>query len=130
MWAAAMDVVEWLKGIGLGQYEATFREHAIDSGVLPDLTEPDLEKFGVPFGHRKRLIKAIAKLATGASEPSEAAQAPPPSPRQPTSRADAERRPIAVMFCDLVGRRVSPCGSTLRIGAIWSAPISTPRPRR
>jgi len=103
MWGAAMDVVEWLKGIGLGQYEATFREHAIDSGVLPDLTEPDLEKFGVPFGHRKRLIKAIAKLATGASEPSEAAQAPPPLPRQPTSRADAERRPIAVMFCDLVG---------------------------
>jgi hypothetical protein len=60
MWSAAMDVGEWLKGVGLGQYEATFREHAIDAEVLPELTEADLEKFGVPFGHRKRLIKAIA----------------------------------------------------------------------
>ena len=57
-----MDVGEWLKGIGLGQYEAIFREHEIDAEVLPELTEADLEKFGVPFGHRKRLIKAITKL--------------------------------------------------------------------
>ena len=98
-----MDIGEWLKGIGLGQYEATFRQHAIDAEVLPELTDADLEKFGVPFGHRKRLIKAIAKLAATRSEPSEAAHGPPPSPRQPASRADAERRPITVMFCDLVG---------------------------
>ena len=98
-----MDIGEWLKGIGLGQYEATFRQHAIDAEVLPELTDADLEKFGVPFGHRKRLIKAIAKLAATRPEPSEAAHGPPPSPRQPASRADAERRPITVMFCDLVG---------------------------
>ena len=28
-----MDVGEWLKRIGLGQYEATFREHEIDAEV-------------------------------------------------------------------------------------------------
>jgi hypothetical protein len=52
-----MDVGEWLKGIGLGQYDATFREHEIDAEVLADLTEADLEKFGVPFGHRSASSK-------------------------------------------------------------------------
>jgi len=98
MWGTAMDVGEWLKGIGLGQYEATFREHEIDAEVLPELTEGDLEKFGVPFGHRKRLIKAIAKLGNAAREQSAA-----PSQPSRTFRPDAERRPITVMFCDLVG---------------------------
>jgi class 3 adenylate cyclase len=105
MWSAAMDVVEWLRGIGLGQYEATFREHEIDAEVLPELTEADLEKFGVPFGHRKRLIKAIAKLGNAAPEQSEAAPPRPAAHAAPPRafRSDAERRPITVMFCDLVG---------------------------
>ena len=99
-----MDVGEWLKGIGLGQYEAIFREHEIDAEVLPELTEADLEKFGVPFGHRKRLIKAITKLGNAAPEQPEAA---PPRPTDHSApprafRSDAERRPITVMFCDLV----------------------------
>jgi class 3 adenylate cyclase len=100
-----MDVGEWLKGIGLGQYEETFREHAIDAEVLPELTEADLEKFGVPFGHRKRLIKAITKLGNTAPERLEAAPHQPAAPLPPprTFRPDAERRPITVMFCDLVG---------------------------
>ena len=99
-----MDVGEWLKGIGLGQYEATFREHEIDAEVLPELTEADLEKFGVPFGHRKRLIKAITKLGNAAAEQPEAAPPRPTDHSAPSRafRSDAERRPITVMFCDLV----------------------------
>ncbi len=101
-----MDVAQWLNGIGLGQYETLFREQAIDADVLPDLTETDLEKIGVPLGHRKRLMRAIAGLAgaapTATAAPSRPAPAAPfPSP--PASGADAERRPITVMFCDLVG---------------------------
>ena len=57
-----MDVGEWLKGVGLGQYEASFRAHDIDVDVLPDVTEADLEKIGLPLGARKRLMKAIANL--------------------------------------------------------------------
>jgi class 3 adenylate cyclase/predicted ATPase len=80
----------------LGQYEALFREHEIDAGVLRDLVEADLEKIGVPLGHRKRLLKAIAGLA--AETPAK------PSGLAPASLpATAERRPITVMFCDLVG---------------------------
>ena len=48
-----MDIGQWLNGIGLGQYEALFREHEIDAEVLPDLTEADLENIGVPLGPRK-----------------------------------------------------------------------------
>jgi hypothetical protein len=48
--------------LGLGKYEAAFRENEIDTDVLPELTELDLEKLGVPLGHRKRLLKAIATL--------------------------------------------------------------------
>jgi hypothetical protein len=35
----------WLRGLGLGQYEATFRESEIDAEVLPDLTESDADVF-------------------------------------------------------------------------------------
>jgi class 3 adenylate cyclase len=93
-----MDVGSWLRSLGLEQYEALFRQNDIDAEVLGDLTDADLEKFGVTFGHRKRLLKAIVSL--GATEP--AAKPTSPAPLPPSTDA-AERRPITVMFCDLVG---------------------------
>jgi hypothetical protein len=45
-----MDVGEWLRSLGLGQYEATLRDNEIDDAVLSDLTDGDLEKLGVPMG--------------------------------------------------------------------------------
>ena len=101
-----MDLGEWLRGLGLSQYEATFREHEIDADVLPDLTEADLEKIGLPLGARKRLMKGIAGLASKGALPSTGAPAPPPetSARARLQQMDlAERRPVTVMFCDLVG---------------------------
>ena len=99
------------EGDRLDQYEATFRAHDIDVDVLPDVTEADLEKIGLPLGARKRLMKAIANLRPPESrsapeplwtapEPSRPPAAPLPAPR---AHPDAERRPITVMFCDLVG---------------------------
>jgi hypothetical protein len=57
-----MDVAAWLQGLGLGQYANTFRESEIEADVLPELTEADLEKLGLPLGPRKRILKAIANL--------------------------------------------------------------------
>ena len=94
-----MDLGDWLRGLGLGQYEDVFRENEIDGSVLPDLTEGDFEKLGVPMGHRKRLLKAVASLATIET----AIQPGRPAPS--TSTDAAERRQLTVMFCDLVGRR-------------------------
>ena len=61
-----MDVASWLRSLGLEQYEAAFRENAIDVSVLPDLTDQDLEKLGVLLGHRRKLLRAIANLETTA----------------------------------------------------------------
>src|SRR5271166_4146681 len=93
-----MDVGSWLRSLGLGQYEAAFRDNAVEAEVLPDLTDGDLAQLGVLLGHRKRLLKAIVSL--GAAEPAVTPTSPAP---QPSSAESAERRPITVMFCDLVG---------------------------
>jgi class 3 adenylate cyclase/predicted ATPase len=93
-----MDVGSWLRSLGLEQYEALFRENDIDAEVLSDLTDGDFEKIGVSLGHRKRLLKAIASL--GATQPAAKPTIPAPLP---VSTDAAERRPITVMFCDLVG---------------------------
>ena len=60
-----MDVGSWLRALGLGRYEPAFIENAIDSDVLPELTEDDLKKLGIPLGDRKRLIKAIRAMPAG-----------------------------------------------------------------
>jgi hypothetical protein len=51
-----MDVASWLRSLGLEQYEATFRDNAIDDSVLPDLTDQDLEKLGVLLGPSPQTI--------------------------------------------------------------------------
>ncbi len=103
MWGTAMDVARWLRGLGLGKYEAAFLDNGIGEAVLPHLTVEDLKEIGVAsVGDRRMLLAAIARLAT--PTPSEAA-GPQPSPAPPAvaPEVSAERRPITVMFCDLVG---------------------------
>ena len=100
-----MDIREWLQSLGLGQYEEGFRDNKIDFDVLADLTDGDLEKLGVPLGDRRRLLKAIPERG---SEPLPVPARPAPAAlaKAPQSFAPpdlAERRPITVMFCDLVG---------------------------
>ena len=125
-----MNVREWLRGRGLGQYEEKFRDNKIDLDVLADLSDGDLEKLGIPLGDRKRLLKAIAELASREPLPARAplAAAAPILPTQSFAHSDvAERRPITVMFCDLVGSTSLAHGSTRKTGATWSTPISTRR---
>ena len=63
-----MDVVVWLRSLGLGKYEAAFRENEIDETVLPSLTHETLKELGVTaVGHRLKLLDAIAALRSGAS---------------------------------------------------------------
>ena len=52
-----MDVGDWLRSLGLGQYEAMFRDNEIDMDILAELTDADLEKIGVSLGHRKALAQ-------------------------------------------------------------------------
>jgi len=58
-----MDLRGWLQSLGLGQYEAAFRENAIDDTVLPSLTAEDLKDLVVAIvRHRRKLLDAIAAL--------------------------------------------------------------------
>ena len=58
-----MDLGSWLRSLGLEQYEAAFRDNAIDERVLPCLTAEDLKDLGVGLvGHRRTLLDAIAAL--------------------------------------------------------------------
>jgi class 3 adenylate cyclase/predicted ATPase len=92
-----MDIVVWLRSLGLGKYEAAFRENDIDEAVLPSLTAEDLKELGVAaLGHRHKLLDAIAALRGD-----ETAKAPSPTiaPKTDTTPEDrAERRQVTVMF--------------------------------
>ena len=95
---ASMDIGAWLRSLNLEQYAAVFQDNGVDTEILPELTEADLEKLGVLLGHRKRLLKAISALRDEQRlKPEHQHVAGTKSP------AEAERRQRTVMFCDLVG---------------------------
>ena len=109
-----MEVADWLRQLGLGRYEALFRENEISADLLPSLTAEDLKDLGVAaVGHRRRLLDAILTLHTDA--------VPATNPTPASIRIDgkhqpaphAERRHITLLFCDVVGstplsRRLDP----------------------
>ena len=97
-----MDVGGWLRGLGLEQYEAAFRENEIDEVVLPRLTAEDLKELGVGFvGDRRKLLDAIAALRPEVSAPTPLSDLPPVTDK--AAKDTAERRQVTVMFSDLVG---------------------------
>ena len=100
-----MDVVVWLRSLGLGKYEAAFRENEIDETVLPNLTAEDLKELGVTaLGHRRKLLDAIAVLRTDANANARSADAATASSTPSAHPEDrAERRQVTVMFADMVG---------------------------
>src|SRR6478672_3643485 len=104
---AFMDVVVWLRSLGLEEYEAAFRDNKINERVLPNLTQEDLKEIGVgPVGHRRILLEAIAALRCDASVQTPSVTAAPAlgsvaaPTAAPVGEAVGERRHITVMFCD------------------------------
>ena len=72
-----MDVGAWLRSLGLEQYETVFTGNDVDAHMLPHLTAEDLKELGVTsFGHRKRMLEAIAVLAALSNK----GEAPPTEP--------------------------------------------------
>jgi class 3 adenylate cyclase len=86
---------EWLAHFGLSRLEAIFRDNGIDLDILASLTDDDLRNLGFSFGDRRRVLTAVSASAAlpGAAVPQSAAPA----------HADAERRQLTVLFCDLAG---------------------------
>jgi class 3 adenylate cyclase len=104
-----VDVGGWLKSLGLGQYEAAFRENSVNAEILRHLTADDLKELGVSaVGHRRQLLVAIAALRPAEPSPEPLVEVSPGPPINPVdslgaSETTAERRPLSVMFCDLIG---------------------------
>src|SRR3984893_16354192 len=104
-----MNIGVWLRNLGLERYETAFRENEVTAANLPKLTADDLKEIGVTaVGHRRVLLEAITALRAGSTA---SAVQPQPKALEGVSRsrladqqsAQAERRPLTVMFCDLVG---------------------------
>ena len=95
----AHNVGEWLLQLGLGKYAETFAENDVEFEVLSELSDDDLSQLGLSLGHRRKFLKAVAELTAGAQReaPTSVAEASPASPKL----AEAERRQLTVMFCDL-----------------------------
>jgi class 3 adenylate cyclase/tetratricopeptide (TPR) repeat protein len=103
-----MDVGDFLRKLELQQYEAAFRDNRIDIRVLPKLTAEDLKDLGVTFvGDRRLLLEAIAALREPAAPPVGAGDDRTLLSNAPIESLGpsetAERRPLSVMFCDLIG---------------------------
>ena len=73
--------------------------------MLPKLTAEDLKDLGVTsVGHRRLLLDAIAALVSDTSaRVSNSGTLRRWRQRSPSRAAEAERRPLSVMFCDLIG---------------------------
>jgi class 3 adenylate cyclase/predicted ATPase len=98
-----MKVADWLKCLGLEQYEPAFRAHDVDALLLPNLTSADLNELGIGVvGHRRKLLDAIAALRDDAAQ-----LKAPRGGEEPGGAAavesGAERRQLTVMVADLVG---------------------------
>jgi hypothetical protein len=120
-----LDIDGWLRGIGLAQYAETFRANDIDGELLGRLTNDDLKDIGVvSFGHRKKLMEAIAALVV-------APEAPAPIPvtaTEPKTQDTAERRQVTVMFSDLVGSTALSARMDAEVSGLWRANDEQPAP--
>ena len=84
------QIADWLEKLGMSEYAQRFAENKIDFSVLRHLTDQDLKDIGVPLGHRRKMLAAIAELAGAALT-------------EPKTKDTAERRQVTVMFSDMVG---------------------------
>jgi class 3 adenylate cyclase len=92
------QIADWLKKLGMSEYAERFAEERIEIDVLSELTDQDLERLGIPLGHRRRMLKAIREHGGSAPVTPQAVTAAPTAPQ-----VSAERRQLTVLFCDLVG---------------------------
>jgi class 3 adenylate cyclase/tetratricopeptide (TPR) repeat protein len=96
--APGLDVAAWLMELNLEQYDAAFRDNAIDGEVLSELTDADLQQLGVLLGHRKKMLNAIAQLRAGGRATPRREQ-----PATALAKTEGERRQVTVLFADLAG---------------------------
>lgn len=96
---------EWLRSIGLANLIPAFRKNRITPDQFQRLTDADLRELGMTIGDRLRFRAAVADLARGPAQEA--------TIREQSASSNAERRPLTVMFVDLmdssaIGNRLDP----------------------
>ena len=82
------DLGVWLTQIGLSEYASIFAQNDINSRAVQLLSDQDLQDLGFSLGHRRIFFDAIAQLREN---------------DQTKEAAEAQRRQLTVLFCDLAG---------------------------
>ena len=96
------EIRQWLEEQGLVQYADAFEANDIDSSLLPRLNDQALKDIGVTStGHRLRMLRAIERFPV--DKPAPTAQLTSAARERESIGAEAERRQLTVMFCDLAG---------------------------
>jgi predicted ATPase/class 3 adenylate cyclase len=101
-------ISDWLRSLGLTEYEERFAKEDVDFDLLGDLTDHDFDRLGVSVGHRRRMLRAIRQPSptdAGGPQPARAIPSAPQHAPAPESKPQdtAERRQLTILFCDLVG---------------------------
>jgi class 3 adenylate cyclase len=99
------DLEGWLRSLGLDRYAESFANNGVDLDALLLLTDADFQELGVLLGHRRKLLRAIAgRSGEGVNAVTRVGHISTLDEQaQPHPEAQAERRHLTVMFCDLVG---------------------------
>ena len=100
-----MDVVVWLRSLGLGKYEAAFRENEVDLTFSLSLRRIT---FASLLSHYPTWRSAQAPQGHCGARAAKKQNGPVADTAHPIAQAEtAERRQVTVMFCDLVGSMAS-----------------------
>jgi hypothetical protein len=90
------QIADWLKKLGLPEYDERFAENGIDLSVLPHLTDQDLKDMGDLLGHRRKMLAAIGELSSQLAAARAPATGTPigsePIPIAPATESARERR--------------------------------------
>ena len=95
------DLLTWLERMGLAQYASLFAKAGIDLPKLHGVTDHQLQDLGVHPSHRAAILNAARSIESGRGS----AQRAPLGASDALNwrRDEADRRPLTVLFCDLVG---------------------------
>jgi hypothetical protein len=99
------DVARWLDGLGLDQYAQAFADNAVGLADLQHLTDEDLTSLGLPLGPEGG-CRPRSRRGVGASIERQAEIGRDTTAESAEEASHAERRPLTVLFCDLVNSTV------------------------
>ena len=98
-----MDVADWLRTLGLEQYEAAFHENSVSIDLLPNLTAENLRDLGITaVDHRRQLLDAITALRSSAEIAGDLRNGVPPAGAGNDDPDRVPRRQVSAMFCNVM----------------------------